>query len=518
MPRKTGHERGQQDTTYRVIFEESTDPKFLIDREGKILDANNAFAELVGKKQEECLGLDVFLFTEDTVAEERRKKTEEAFSTGKRVIFDDRSNGRCFRITLYPIPGEDGSIDKLYVFAQDMTDMLAAEIKSKEQSAFSKEAMEAIPGPFVVLDPQGSIITCNSRFHNVIARNDKDDLSGINTFDLFHPDEREFAHEKLDSILQKGTEESAEMRILFQGGPEFRWFRITTKRIFVDNRIFLVSTGNDIEEYKQKEKELSLSNEQLRFILAKSHTGSWEWEIKSNQNKWSDEIWDLYGIEKNSCTPSYESWKQAIIEEDREITENRVAAAVKKGHSFQLQWRVRHPDGSDHWLMTQGIPIRDSKDNVIEYIGVVIDITGLKEAENKLKENEKRFRNLFEEHSSAMLIIDAETDRIIDANRAATAFYGWPSADICRMEIGQLSANSPEVLDKNKEAASQLNRRKFSAVHKKADGSLKDVEVFCNLTTIAGKKVYYCIVNDVTDRKKAERELIENKTMLEAAL
>lgn len=518
MPGYSGSERDQRDHTYQIVFEENTEPKFIIDREGKIVDANKAFAELFSKKPEDCLGLNSYSLLPSQVAAELRKQADEAFSSGKRLVFEDERNGRFFRNSLYPVPGSSGRFDWLYVFAQDITDLKHSENKSRKQSAFSREAMEAIPGPFVVLDPRGSIITCNSLFRKIIARNEEDDLEGINSFALFHPDDKALAYEKLGNILQKGTEESAEVRIMIRGGPDFRWFRISTKKIVLGNEVFLVSAGTDISDHKTIEQQLSLSNEQLRYILAESGTGSWEWDLATGFCKWSDGIWELCGIEKNSCAPSYENWMKTIIEEDREKISREVCENLKKGLPLNLEWRILHPDRSIRWIYSKGMPFRNAAGSVSRYEGILVDITNLKQAELQLKESEERFRRLFEEHSSVMLIIDAETDRIINANTAASEFYGWPPDEICGMSIDKLSASSSDAIHKVREDIRQLREKKFPAVHRDADGFLHDVEVSCNLNEIAGKPVYYCIVDDVTDKKRTESELVKNKAILEAAL
>jgi PAS domain S-box-containing protein len=111
----------QKALTYQVVFEESPDPKFLIDCKGTILDANNAFAAILGLKPEECIGKDVFQFSGGDIAENRRKQVKKAFKTGQRIIFEDSSHGRYFRNMLYPVIGENGKCVMLYVFAQDIT-------------------------------------------------------------------------------------------------------------------------------------------------------------------------------------------------------------------------------------------------------------------------------------------------------------------------------------------------------------------------------------------------------------
>jgi len=518
MPKLAGPTQELKELTYRIIFEESSELKFIIDHDGIILNANNAVAERFGKQPEDCLGLNIYSLLPQEVADERKKHADEAFLTGKHHFFEDDSNGRFFRNFFYPVKEENGNCNKLYVVAQDVTEVKLTEKQTNKYSVFSREAMDVFPGPFVVLNPQGDIIASNSCFRQVIAGKKEHELPSVNAFDLIHPDDKALGYEKLREILQKGTEEAAEIRILIHDDTEYRWFRISTKRIIVENEIFLGSSWIDINEYKNKEQDLSISNEQLRFILSESKTGSWDWDMKSNSDKWTDEIWDLYGLEKNSCKPSYESWKKSIIEDDCKTIEQQVFAASKKGIPFRVEWRVRYADGSLHWLMSRGTPFKGSDGSVSRYVGIVIDITDLKEAEQRKNESEEGFRRLFEEHSSVMLIIDAENDRILDANKAAEKFYGWNSKELCSMIIEDLSTSSPENIKIKKNNILSRNKRKFLSVHRLSDGSLRDVEVLSTPDLFKERTVFYCIINDITDRKLAEKQNIESKARLDAAL
>ncbi len=518
MPKNSGLTQELKELTYRIVFEESSELKFIIDHDGIILNANNALADRFGKQPEDCLGLNIYSMLPREVAAERKKHADAAFLTGKHQFFEDDSNGRFFRNLFYPLKEENGTCNKLYIFARDITEVKLTEKQTNKFSAFSREAMDAFPGPFVVLNPQGDIITSNSCFRQVITGKEEHELPSVNAFDLIHPDDKTLVYEKLTEILQKGTEEAAEIRIVIHGGAEYGWFRISTKKIVIDGDVFFVSTGSDITAHKKKEQELSISNEQLRFILSESRTGSWDWDIKSNRYKWSDEIWELYGLEKNSCEPSAKSWNKSIIEDDRKTIEWQVLAASGKGIPFRVEWRVRYADGSLHWLMSRGIPFKGADGSVSRYVGIVIDITDLKEAEQRQNASEERFRRLFEEHSSVMFIIDADNDSILDANKAAEKFYGWTSKELCSMNVEHLSTNTPEPLRIQKESIRSHNQKKFPAVHSLSDGSLRHVEVFITPDIVRDRAVYYCIINDITDRKLAEKQIFESKARLDAAL
>jgi PAS domain S-box-containing protein len=143
--------------------------------------------------------------------------------------------------------------------------------------------------------------------------------------------------------------------------------------------------------------------------------------------------------------------------------------------------------------------------NLLEDLNSEIEIR--KQSELELKKSEEKFRNIFQKNVVVKLIIDPENGNIIDANQAASAFYGWPMETLQKMNISQINTLSPEDLKKELEKARTMEKKYFEFGHRKADGSLVDVEVFSSCIKIGNKEFLYSIVHDITDKKKAEEKL-----------
>jgi len=139
-----------------------------------------------------------------------------------------------------------------------------------------------------------------------------------------------------------------------------------------------------------------------------------------------------------------------------------------------------------------------------ESIALFEDITERKHTEEALRQSEERFRSLFEGHSAIMMVIDPFAGDILDANVAAANFYGWSITELCRMRIQDINTLPPEEVRKEMEKSRSLKQNHFSFRHRRANGSLRDVDVFSNVININGKELLYSIVHDVTDRKKYE--------------
>lgn len=120
----------------------------------------------------------------------------------------------------------------------------------------------------------------------------------------------------------------------------------------------------------------------------------------------------------------------------------------------------------------------------------------------KLLFTEEKYRNLFNNYHTIMLIIDPSNGNIIDANPAAVQFYGWTHEQMLRMnmmEINNLSQS--EILSRMKMAKDNQSNR-FELNHKKADGSIIAVEIFSGPIQIDGQPYLYSIIADVSEKKR----------------
>jgi len=132
------------------------------------------------------------------------------------------------------------------------------------------------------------------------------------------------------------------------------------------------------------------------------------------------------------------------------------------------------------------------------------DITGRKQTEERLMQSEERFRLLFENHSAVMILLDPDTGEIMNANRAAADFYGWSIEELKQMSIQQLTSINAEEVKSNLYKCRTAEQSRILFEHRRADGSLRNVEVFSNLVRVADKELLYVIIHDITKRKNAE--------------
>ena len=136
-------------------------------------------------------------------------------------------------------------------------------------------------------------------------------------------------------------------------------------------------------------------------------------------------------------------------------------------------------------------------------------------AEAVVRESEERYRQMFERNLAVKLLIDPDSGAIVHANRAAAEFYGYSLEELLRLKITDL--NVLPVAEVTAEMAQALGeqRRNFLFRHKMASGVIRDVEVYSGPLDIGGRHLLYSIVQDITQRRQAERALQQAKADLE---
>ena len=127
--------------------------------------------------------------------------------------------------------------------------------------------------------------------------------------------------------------------------------------------------------------------------------------------------------------------------------------------------------------------------------------------------DEGLYRALFEVNTAVKLLISPETGRIIDANRAAADFYGWPLEVLRTMRITDLNTLTPAEVQGEMDKARSLRRSYFRFRHRTASGAIKHVDVYSGPVEIAGQVLLLSIVHDVTERDSLEEQLRRARQM-----
>ena len=219
----------------------------------------------------------------------------------------------------------------------------------------------------------------------------------------------------------------------------------------------------------------------------------------------NDAFLDLYGYSREEVI-NHTSDELGLWHEEDRATLVQTLRGKKRLQNVETRGRRKSGDTCDLLASLEMIELEGQQC----IVGMLTDISERKRSEQALNESEERYRSLFENNQSVMLLIDPGTGTIVDANPAACVFYGYPREGIRQLRITDINQLTDEqVLEEMREAGTG-HHKQFYFQHRLADDDVRDVEVYSGPITLQGKSLLYSIVHDITDRKRTERALAES--------
>jgi PAS domain S-box-containing protein len=183
-----------------------------------------------------------------------------------------------------------------------------------------------------------------------------------------------------------------------------------------------------------------------------------------------------------------------------------------KGVVTGFEVQIRRKDGSVIWTSANIQASRDESGRIVGFVGMGVDITERKQAEEKLRESEIRYRTLFEQSPDGVLIIDPQTAIAIEFNEVAHCQLGYTREEFKRLRIFDYEAK--ETFEETKahiEKVLHEGRYDFETKHRTKDDEIRNVLVTIQTIELSGRIFFHCIFRDITELKLAEEALHESE-------
>jgi formate hydrogenlyase transcriptional activator len=147
----------------------------------------------------------------------------------------------------------------------------------------------------------------------------------------------------------------------------------------------ILSIVRDISGRRLAEEALRESESRLRLAQQAARVGTWEWDLRTGVSVWSDMIWELLGLEPGDGATTVEKFVEFIHPEDRDRVWRKVSAVIAEREEYYDEFRLVQRDGRVLWVSSKGRLFRSASGQPERMIGVNIDITERKVAEEALK-------------------------------------------------------------------------------------------------------------------------------------
>ncbi|MFH2043840.1 MAG: PAS domain-containing protein [Pseudomonadota bacterium] len=336
-----------------------------------------------------------------------------------------------------------------------------------------------------------------------------------------HPDDTNHL-DKIFQLLESGHKIGAfEFRIIRPDGEE-RVVSANAEIVFDDSGVPIKRTGYllDITESKKVEEELRQSEYLLSQSQQLAHLGSYEYDIKTNRFKRSDELFRILGINQNEVNPE-ERINTCFHPDDRDYVENQFKQAIAGNSSDLFDFRIIRPDGEERVVSANAKTFMSDNGMPSKVIGYVLDITERKLVEDELRQNESMLNHAQQLAHLGSYEYDIINNRYIRSDEIFRIF--GISRDEVNPEENLIRWIHPDdrgFVENNYQLLYEgISYEKVEFRIVRPDGEERFISGITDVSFDnkgAPVKIVGCIL-DITESKKAEEEIRQKQYLLEQA-
>ena len=211
--------------------------------------------------------------------------------------------------------------------------------------------------------------------------------------ELVHPDDRQLVSHLIQRSVQTGLDYAVEYRVVWPDGS-IHWVdaRGKARRDAEGRPTHLVGVSIDIDQRKATEHQLRERELFLRMAMSSAKLAPWDFDLQSGLIKGDPLIGELFGAPMQNDRGRNEDFFARIHPEDLPRVERAIQSSIENHTDYMIEFRVRHLDGSIHWLEGHGRVHTSPTGEPIRMVGVTLDIDHRKATEAALAESEERLR------------------------------------------------------------------------------------------------------------------------------
>ena len=539
---------------YRTLYESSVDGIISTDMKGQILDANQAYLDMLGYSKDELRRLTHQQLTplkwhecEADIVKNQILARGYSDEYEKEYI---RKDGTAFPISIrvWLVKNEQGPPVEMWGIVRDIT----AHKRAEEELRRSEERYRAFTvatAQVVWITNAGGEVVVDLPSWRELTGQSEEAIKGWRWIEAIHPDDRErVAQVWAKAVEAKGPYES-EFRVRKYDGSYRLFFARGIPVLEADGSIReWVGTCTDITERKRAEAELKKHREHLGELVEERTA-----KLKRTNEALEAEITERKqgAAALRESEAKYHALFQASADgilvadlETRMFSYANPAACRLLGYSEaelttmgvadihskdDLPWVVAEFEAQARGdkTLAAGLPFL-RKDGAIVYAdvsavgmsvdgrvciaGFLRDITERKRAEQALREAEEQFRSLFVSTPLPTFLWDLETLQYLEVNDAAVCHSGYSRDELLRMRVTDLlpPEAAPSVLSQMQVLRTQ-SRDRGQGRHRLKDGRVVDVEVDAHALHFRGRRAVLGVIQDITERKRAQQALQESE-------
>lgn len=283
----------------------------------------------------------------------------------------------------------DGRVIRMAGSESDITERKEIEQALRDSKADLNRAQSVAQIGSWRLNLQRNELHWSDQNHHIFGVPSGTPLSYETFLSVVHPDDREHVDHMWKAALL-GEPYDIEHRLVVDGAV--KWVREKAELEFDERGRLLGAFGTtqDITDIKLSEQALRESEARLQLATEIGRSGTWDWDVANGRVIWSRGHYEILGYREDEVSPSYQAWIDRVHPDDRARVEAEIQRSMTGRQDYTCEFRVVWPDGSVHWMISRGRCQYSGKGTCSRMIGVMADVTSLKQAELALLEADRR--------------------------------------------------------------------------------------------------------------------------------
>ncbi|ELZ28795.1 PAS sensor protein [Halosimplex carlsbadense 2-9-1] len=518
-------ERRERERQLEAIVENTDDPIYIKDPDGRYRFVNEAAAANLGEPPEAIVGkTDDEFFDEETVADivsDDSRVVETGEPLSREVSRPIDGDERIYLDYKYPYRDEDGEILGVMGISRNITERKAAEEKLRERERhlqeyreYTEDVLDAIDDVFYVFDETGAIQRWNDTVTEVTGYDDAE-IAEMHGTDFFP----EHAHGRVVEAIATvfdGGEERVDAPVLTSDGEEIPYEFVASRLETPDGDAVLVGVGRDISVRKARERELRETNERLNAIIEASPAALIALDLEGRVTLWNAAAERIFGWEEAEVLGE----RYPAVPADCEDEHERINEQVQSGETVTaVETKRLRNDGSPVDVSLSVAPLRDEGGERVGQMGALADITDRKAAERELRATKERMQKFVETSPVGVVATDPD-GRVTLWNDAMEEIFGWSAEAVLGEPYPAVPADregDDEIRQRVLEGESftQIERERVRKDGERIDISLSTTPIRDDEGAVTEVVGY---IEDITERKERERELAARSAAMEQSI
>jgi two-component system sensor histidine kinase/response regulator len=544
---------------FHTYVDHVADSLFVHDMSGRLLDANAHACQSLGYSREELLRMSVCdIETEFEVPQVQEISSQTV--PGETVTLNGRHRRKDG--STFPVESRIGRLDLAeqsccLASVRDVTERERREAEIRQAEERLRFALDGARLGSWHVDLVTQQLTWSDTYRALFGHTPESEPSYENWLSCLHPADRDAAAAATRRAVVERGAFAIEYRVQWSDGTE-HWIN-DMGRVYCDANgepQRMDGVALDITARKKNELELLQLNERLELAKRAAGQGVWDWDIATGQLNWSPEMFHLFGMDRDRQTDSFAAWEAALHPEDRPAALTVLEQSLRDRTLFNTEYRVLHRDGQVRWIGSTGRAAYDDAGRAIRMTGICMDVTERRAMLEKIQQwnaelertvaartteltaaqahtshalervaaSEARFRAIFEQAPVGVALIDPLTGQIHEANSRFAEITGRTREQMATIDWRGITHPDDVQEDEDTDNMARLNADEIPGYQMnkrcvRPDGSLVWISMaIAPVTTPNGKDGrHLCMIEDVTERKKAEDRLHDALQRLQLA-